>query len=115
MKNKIILDQVNRRDDRWFAPDRVELPIAMPTKFSAHVMVLGVVFSDGGVMLSYFFDHGLKVTADAYLKVLQDVVVPRMKKLAVGHHFIFQQDRIPPHNSEKTQIWLAKNVPRFWE
>jgi inhibitor of nuclear factor kappa-B kinase subunit alpha len=66
-------------------------------------------------MPPYFFDQGLKVTADVYLKVLQDVVVPWMKKVAAGRHFIFQQDGAPAHNAKKTQKWLAENVPEFWE
>ncbi|XP_053695404.1 uncharacterized protein LOC128742928 [Sabethes cyaneus] len=73
--------------------------------------------SEWNVMPSYFFEQGLKVTADVYLKVLKDVFVPWMKKVAAGRHFhfIFHQDGVPAHNASKTQKWLAENVPEFWE
>ena len=36
--------KVNRKNDRWLALDRSQVPIVMSTKLPTHVMVLGMVF-----------------------------------------------------------------------
>ena len=107
--------KVNRKNDRWLALDRSQVPLVMSTKFLTNVMVLGIVCSEGDVMTPYFFDQGLKITAEVYLKILQDVIVPWMKKVAAGRHFIFQEDGAPAHNANKTQKGLSENVPKFCE
>jgi AraC-like DNA-binding protein len=107
--------KVNRQNDRWLCADSANVPRVMSTKFPAHIMVLGVVSSEGHVMPPHFFEKGLKVTADVYIDVLERVVVPWMRAVANGRHFIFQQDSAPAHAAKKTQEWLKKNVPEFWE
>ena len=42
----------------------------MKAKYPAHVMVFGVVSSEGDVMLPYFFEEGLKVNSDVYTKAM---------------------------------------------
>lgn len=51
------------------------------------------------VMLSHFFLQGLRVDATAYIQVLDMLVKPRIKEVAV------QQNRSLPHDLE----WLAGN------
>jgi len=70
-----------------------EVPIVKKTKYSSTVMVLGVV--SNVVMTPHFFKQGLGVNADAYIDVLQNVVVPWMKHVTNGRHFTFQQDGAP--------------------
>ena len=68
----------------------------------------------GDVMQPFFFPKGLKIYADEYLKVMNDVVKPCVDRVAGGCHYIFQQDGPPAHNAKKTQDWLKENVPEFW-
>jgi hypothetical protein len=37
-----------------------------------------------------------------------------MDGVAAGHHYIFQQDGVPAHNSNATQDWCRENLPEFW-
>ena len=46
--------KVNPRNDRWLCRDPSELPTVMHTKFPATVMVVGVVSSEGDVILPRF-------------------------------------------------------------
>jgi hypothetical protein len=63
--------KVNRKNNRWLCADISEVPIIMATKFPATVMVLGVVSNQGDVMPPHFFQKGLKINAQEYLKVLR--------------------------------------------
>ena len=53
-----------------------EVPVAMKTKLSACVMVLGVVTSNGDVTPPHFFEQNEKVRPEVYLWVLETVVLP---------------------------------------
>ncbi len=64
----------------------------MAMKFPATVMVLGMVSNEGDVMPSNFFEKGLKINTQEYLKVMQDVVKLCMGRGANGCHYMFQQD-----------------------
>lgn len=105
---------VNRKNNRWLCENAHEVPILMKTKFPATVMVLSVISNEGDIMSPHFFQQGLRVTADVYLEVLRNSVIPWMKKVANGRHFIFQQDGAPAHNAKKVQEFLNLNVPDFW-
>ncbi len=106
--------KVNRRNNRWLCADPSQVPIVMSTKFPSTVMVLGVVSNEGDVMPPHFFEKGLKINTEEYLKVLKDVVKPWMDGVAAGRHYVFQQDGAPAHNSKKSQDWCAANLPEFW-
>ena len=106
--------KVNRKNNRWLASDRHEVPIVMSTKFPTTTMVLGVVSNEGDVMPPHFFAKGLKINTEEYLKVLKEVVKPWMDRVAAGRHYIFQQDGAPAHNSNTTQEWCRMNLPEFW-
>jgi hypothetical protein len=106
--------KINRKNNRWLCADVSEVPIVMSTKFPATVMVLGVVSNEGDVMPPHFFEKGLKINAQEYLKVMQDVVKPWMDTVANGRHYVFQQDGAPAHNAKVTQEWCEANLPEFW-
>ncbi len=105
---------VNRRNHRWLCADPSEVPIVSRTKFPAHVMVLGVISSEGDVMPPHFFDQGLKVNTDVYVHVLKHVVKPWMDQIAGERTYTFQQDGAPAHTSKRAQEWLQENVPWVW-
>ncbi len=102
---------VNRRNHRWLCHKASEVPIVSKTKFPAHVMVLGVVSSEGHVMPPHFFEAGLKITSDVYKHVLEHVVKPWMDTIAEGRPYTFQQDGAPAHTSKTVQTWLKNNLP----
>lgn len=106
--------KVNRRNDRYLTDDFEEVPIVMCVKFPVNVMVLGVVSSEGDVMLPHIFDKGSKLNSEAYIEVLKNVVKPWMDEVAGGRPYVFQQDSAPCHASKKTQAWLFENVYHHW-
>ena len=59
------------QNHRWIAG----VPKVMKTKFSATVMVFGVVSSEGHIMPPHIFDVGLKVNTKVNLDVLKSVVI----------------------------------------
>ena len=56
----------------------------MKTKFSATVMVFGVVSSEDHIMSPHIFEVGLKVNTKVYLDVLKSVVIPWCNQVAGG-------------------------------
>ena len=57
---------------------------------------------------------GLRVSADAYIHVMDTVVKPWMEGAAGDRHYAFQQDGAPAHNANKTQAWLEENPKEAW-
>ena len=68
--------KINRQSDRWLCANPSDVPYVMHTKFSATVVVLGVVSNEGHVMPPHFFPQKLRVNAAAYIEVLEAVVKP---------------------------------------
>ena len=85
------------------------MPRVMKTKFSATVMVIGVVSSEGHIVPLHIFEVGLKV----YLDVLKSVVIPWCNQVAACRPWVWQQDSVPAHNSKETQAWLQKECYDF--
>ena len=85
----------------------------MKTKFSATVIVFGVVSSKGHIMSPYIFEVGLKVNAKVYLDVQKSVVIPWGNREAGGRPRVWQQDSAPAHKSKETQAWLPKECYDF--
>ena len=59
-------------------PDISEVCIVKATKFLATVMVVDVVSNKGDVRLPHFSSMGLKINTNECLKVLKEMVKPRM-------------------------------------
>lgn len=109
----------NKQNNRWLALSPEDVPVVMKTKFPAHIMVLGVVSSDGHVMPPYFFTEGLKVNQKVYQDVLTAVVKPWIEEVSAGRPYVFQQDSAPAHTARKTQKWMTDNffdhiTPAMW-
>lgn len=113
-KNFIQDRVINRQNDRWLADSPEDVPISMHSKYPAHVMVLGVVSSEGDVMPPVFFPDGLRLGAKGYIKILETKVKPWMDEVANGKEYVFQQDSAPAHKARITQSWLYANVPHHW-
>ncbi|KAM3185178.1 hypothetical protein ACTXT7_006878 [Hymenolepis weldensis] len=76
--------------------DLTEVPVVMPTKFPATMMVFGI---------------GLKVNADAdaYMENLQDIVVKSLWRDSAANGrrpYVFQEDLSPFHKAVKTRDWM---------
>jgi hypothetical protein len=117
------LDSVsNSRLDRYLSSQKSsEVPenvkFKFQTKHPQSVMVFGLVASDGKKMPPFFWPKGTKINADAYIDVLQNVVLPWIKRnyRSPDIRYIFQQDGAPCHTAKKTQAWLKENLRGFWD
>ena len=97
----------------WIATSNRDVPRVMKTKFSAMVMVFGVVSSESDIMPPHIFEVGLKVNTKVYLDVLKSVVIPWCNLVAGGRPWVWQQDSAPAHKSKETQAWLQKEFYDF--
>ena len=97
----------------WIATNNRDVPRVMKTKFSATVMVFGVVSSEGHIMPHHIFEVGLKVNTKVYLDVLKSVVIPWCNQVVGGRPWVWQQDSAPAHKSKETQAWLQKECYDF--
>ena len=97
----------------WIATNNRDVPRVMKTKFSATVMVFGVVWSEGHIMPPHIFEVGLKVNTKVYLDVLKSVVIPWCNQVVGGRPWLWQQDSTPAHKSKQTQAWLQKECYDF--
>ena len=92
----------------WIATNNRDMPRVMKTKFSATVMVFGVLSSEGHIMPPHIFEVGLKVNTKVYLDVLKSMVIPWCNQVAGGRPWVWQQDLVPAYKSKETQAWLQK-------
>ncbi|QQP37170.1 Uncharacterized protein FKW44_017363, partial [Caligus rogercresseyi] len=84
------------------------------TKHPAHVMVLGVVASDGKTMPPYYFRAGEKIECHVYVKVLKYHVSSWLKANYPSGHYVWTQDRAPSHTSKLAQDFCSRNFADFW-
>ncbi len=113
-KKFFTVDQAyNRRNDRWVGPREAEAMPVMRTKHPQGVMALGVIASDGQKMPLHFFEAGLKINTEEYLKVMQDVVGPWLTSIYPNGGYVWQQDGAPARASRQEQTWLQQNLVDF--
>ena len=74
----------NQQNNRWLSASPEEVPIVMHSKYPVHVMVLGVVSSDGDVMEPVLIPDGLYLGANSYVTLLDEHVKPWMDMVANG-------------------------------
>ena len=67
---------VNSQNNHWLALSPQDVPIVMKSKHPVHIMVFGLVTSDGDIMPPFIFPHGLRFNTEAYIKCLEKVVLP---------------------------------------
>lgn len=76
-------------------PDPTEVPIIIYSKFALFVMVLEVVSNEGHVLPPHFSSQGLRVNATT---ILDTIVKLRIKEVAMGRPYMYQQDYSFSHN-----------------
>ena len=110
-KKNFTVDQArNRQNDRAVVKRGTPVPPICHTKHPAHLMVLGIVGSDGQKMPLYFFEEGLRVGA----KALRYHVLPWLRKAYPKGNYVVQQDGAPGHTAKTVQEFLAKYFAMFW-
>ena len=97
----------------WIATNNRDVLRVKKTKFSATVMVSGVVSREGHIMPPHIFEVGLKVNTKVYLDVLKSVVISWCNQVAGGRPWVWQQDSALAHKSKETQAWLQKECYEF--
>ena len=80
----------------------------MKTKFSATVMVFGVVSNKGHIMSPHIFQVGLKVNIKVCLDAVKSVVIPWCNKVSGGRPWVWLQNLAPAQKSKVTQAWLQE-------
>ena len=72
-KKNFTVDQAyNRCNDRVVIKKGAPVPVVSKTKHPAHIMVLGVVGSDGQKCPLHFFEKGMRMTSKDYIKVMSN-------------------------------------------
>ena len=113
-EKKFVVDGAsNRRNSRFIAKDSSCVPPVMQSKHPASVMVFGAIASDGKVMPPHFIEVGLKINTAEYLKILEEVLLPWIKKNYDPIKVMFIQDSAPAHGSKTVQTFLKREIPLF--
>ena len=74
----------NQQNNRWLSTSPKEVPIVMHLKYPVHIMVLGIISSDGDVMEPVFIPDGLYLGANSYMRLLDKHAKPWMDMVANG-------------------------------
>ena len=78
-------------------------------------MVSSVSVSKLGKTTLHVVNPGRKVNGEYYRNELLEMILPEMRILEGGGHFIFQQDGARAHTAKYTVAYLKDNVPEFNE
>ena len=68
------------KNNRWLALSPRKLPSVIKTKHSVKTKVFGVVTSDTYIMSLFIFPHGLKLLTETFIKCLEEIVWPGLKR-----------------------------------
>ena len=94
----------------WIAMNNRGVPRVMKTKFSAMVMVFGVVSSEGHITPPNIFEVGLKVNTKVYLDVLKSVVIPWCNQVAGGRPWVWEQDSAPATSPKRPRLSFRRSA-----
>lgn len=115
-KKNFTVDQAyNRRNDRFISSEAASVIPVNRTKHPVHVMMLGVIASNGKKMPPVFIPQGLKVNQHVYMDILKTRVKPWIDEEFPGVPVTWQQDGAPAHTAKLTQTWLEENLPGYWD
>ena len=78
-------------------------------------MVSSVGVSKLGKTTLHVVNPGTKVNGEYYRNDLLEMILPKMRILERGGHFIFQQNGARAHTAKDTVAYLKDNVPEFNE
>ena len=89
----------------WIATNNRDVPRVTERKFPATVMVFGGVLSKGHIITP----HNTKV----YLDVLKSAVIPWCNQMAGGRPWLWQQDLVLAHKSQRDPGLASEGVLRL--
>ena len=113
-EKKFIVDEVaNRQNTRVIACDPSDVRPMMQSKNPASVMVFAAVASDGRVMTPHFIKAGLKINTAEYLNILNDVLLPWIRRYYDATKVMLVEDSAPVHGAKQVQTYLKENLPLF--
>ena len=78
---------VNSQNNCWPTLSPQDVLIVMKTECPVHIMILGVVTTDNNVMPPLIFPHAHRPNIEAYIKYLEEVVLPWIERLASGRPY----------------------------
>ena len=61
-------------------------------------------------MPPHFFEKGLRLNAEEYVKGLRDVVKPWIDLVTEGGPYVLQEDSAPAHKAKVTQEWMSDSL-----
>lgn len=114
-----VCDRVlHKQNDRYLTADPVatisqDIRCNPINKAPKKVMVLGVVASNGLKCPMVFIDEGERVTAQVYIRLLKQHVIPWIRKNYKPGTYIFQQDGARAHTARATLSFLAEESIEF--
>ena len=72
-----------------------------------------VVASNGKVLPPLFIETGLKINTVECQRILEEVILPWIKKNYDPMKVMFGQDSAPTHGSKIVQTFLKREIPLF--
>ena len=113
-EKKFIMDEVaNCQNMRVIACDPSDVCPVRQSKNPAFVMVFTAVASEGRVMPPHFIKAGLKIHTAESLDILNDVLLPWIRRCYDATKVMLVQDSAPVHGAKQVQTYLKENVPLF--
>ena len=102
----------------WISPWLIatnpeEVSPVLRSKHPASVMVFGAVAGDGRVMPPHFVPAGLRIGANEYLTILEEVLLPRMEQHYSPDQVVLVHDSALPHTAREVQDLLKRKIPKF--
>ena len=78
-------------DFREFGYQSVDtcISILMKIKHPVRIRVFEIITSNGDIIYSFIFPHGLKLNTETFIKYLQKVAQPWKKRLATGRPYVW--------------------------
>ena len=83
------------------------------------VFRVNLIYYSGGVITTFIFPYGLRVNREAYIKCLEEVVLPWFERVATRRPYVWQQESVPRHTSRwiHSQQWdnfCHHITPNIW-
>lgn len=85
----------------------------MKSKNPMSVMVFGAVASDGHVMPPHFIPAGVRINAEEYISILEDILIPWLTRNYDLNKVMLVQDSAPAHASLRVQDFLSRRIPLY--